>query len=97
MGEEEELKAILREAFGDSSSESDGESSCDLRRRVQVNDSSDEVVRPLSIFGDTHIWEPITEINGLWICRDFLSADKQTSLLSALENGEPMIIAFFFC
>ncbi|KAL8530903.1 hypothetical protein ACS0TY_007797 [Phlomoides rotata] len=87
MGEEEELKAVLREAFGDSSSESDGETSCDSRRRRgQVDDSSDEVVRPLSIFGDTHIWEPVTEINGLWICRDFLSADKQSSLLSALEK-----------
>ncbi|KAL8548623.1 hypothetical protein ACS0TY_007783 [Phlomoides rotata] len=87
MGEEEELKAVLREAFGDSSSESDGETSCDSRRRRgQVDDSRDEVVRPLSIFGDTHIWEPVTEINGLWICRDFLSADKQSSLLSALEK-----------
>ncbi|KAK6120215.1 hypothetical protein DH2020_046121 [Rehmannia glutinosa] len=87
MEEEEELKAILRNAFGDSSSESDGESSHDRRgRRVRVNDSSDEIVRPLSIFGDTHTWESITEINGLWICRDFLSVDLQSSLLSAFEK-----------
>ncbi|GFP85610.1 uncharacterized protein p8a3.02c [Phtheirospermum japonicum] len=75
---EEEIKAILREAFGDSSSDSDGESSHDRRRQ----NSCDE----LSIFGDTQIWEPITEINGLWICRDFLSADQQSSLLSDLER-----------
>ncbi|KAH6813964.1 2-oxoglutarate and oxygenase superfamily protein [Perilla frutescens var. frutescens] len=84
--EEEEMKAILREAFGDSSSDSDGEPSSDLRRRVGISDSSDEIARPLSIFGDSHIWEQITEINGLWICRDFLSADQQSSLLSALEK-----------
>ncbi|KAK6154196.1 hypothetical protein DH2020_013835 [Rehmannia glutinosa] len=77
----------LLAAFGDSSSDSDGESSHDRRgRRVRVNDSSDEIARPLSIFGDTHTWEPITEINGLWICRGFLSADQQSSLLSALQK-----------
>ncbi|KAL3644777.1 hypothetical protein CASFOL_009957 [Castilleja foliolosa] len=75
---EEEMKAILREAFGDSSSDSDGESVHDRRRQ----NSCDE----LSIFGDTQIWEPINEISGLWICRDFLSADQQDSLLSDLEQ-----------
>ncbi|KAH6763715.1 RING 1A [Perilla frutescens var. frutescens] len=86
MEEEEEMKAVLREAFGDSSSDSDGEPSTDPRRRVRICDSSDEITRPLSIFGDSHIWEEITEINGLWICRDFLSADQQSSLLSALRK-----------
>ncbi|KAL0459638.1 UNVERIFIED_CONTAM: putative protein P8A3.02c [Sesamum latifolium] len=84
--EEEELKAILREAFGDSSSDSDGESSHHRRGRVLVSDSTDEVVKPHSIFGDSDIWEPITEIKGLWICRDFLSTDQQASLISALEK-----------
>ncbi|PIN06681.1 tRNA (carboxymethyluridine(34)-5-O)-methyltransferase [Handroanthus impetiginosus] len=83
---EEELKAILREAFGDSSSDSDGEPSHDRPGRVKANDSSHEIVRPDTIFGDSHIWEPITEINGLWICRDLLSGDQQSSLLSALEK-----------
>ncbi|KAH6762431.1 RING 1A [Perilla frutescens var. hirtella] len=86
MEEEEEMKAVLREAFGDSSSDSDGEPSTDPRRRVRICNSSDEITRPLSIFGDSHIWEEITEINGLWICRDFLSADQQSSLLSALRK-----------
>ncbi|KAH6816550.1 RING 1A [Perilla frutescens var. frutescens] len=84
MKEEKEMKAVLREAFGDSSSDSDGEPSTGPRRRVRICDSSDEIARPLSIFGDSHIWEQITEINSLWICRDFLSADQQSSLLSAL-------------
>lgn len=85
---EEEVKAILREAFGDSSSESDEEPSRGLRRRARISDSGAEIARPLSIFGDSHTWEQITEINGLWICRDFLSADQQSSLLSSLERGE---------
>ncbi|KAG8389474.1 hypothetical protein BUALT_Bualt02G0233100 [Buddleja alternifolia] len=83
---EEELKAILKEAFGDSSSDSDGELPEDQPERFQVNDSSDGMVKPHSIFGDTHIWEPIKEINGLWICSDFLSADQQSTLLSAIEK-----------
>ena len=33
------------------------------------------------------IWEPIPEINGLWLCTDFLSPDKQSSLLSSIEEG----------
>ncbi|KAK4407034.1 hypothetical protein Sango_0284400 [Sesamum angolense] len=90
---EEELKGILREAFGDSSSDSDGESSHHRQGRVLVSDSTDEVVKPHSIFGDTDIWEPITEIKGLWICRDFLSTDQQASLISALQKGNEGICA----
>lgn len=79
-----ELRAILRDAFGDSSSDGDGESSDDLREPVGV----DAIVqrRQYSIFGDSRVWEPIPEINGLWICRDFLSTDQQSALLSALEK-----------
>ncbi|XP_041993209.1 uncharacterized protein LOC121743886 [Salvia splendens] len=82
-----EVKAMLKEAFGDSSSESDGEPSRGMRRRARISDSIDEIARPLSIFGDSHTWEQINEINGLWICREFLSADQQSSLLSSLEQG----------
>ncbi|KAL7151237.1 hypothetical protein ABFS83_04G018000 [Erythranthe nasuta] len=84
--EDDELKAILREAFGDSSSDSDGEPSPERRVRVQFNHSNSEIGTPESIFGDNSIWEPISEINGLSICRDFLCADQQCSLLSALEK-----------
>lgn len=90
--EEEEVKAMLREAFGDSSSESDGEPSRGRRRRIRINDSSDEVASPLSLFGDSHVWEQITEINGLWICREFLAADQQSSLLSSFEKGDSLIL-----
>ncbi|CAN1168716.1 Uncharacterized protein L905 [Linum perenne] len=32
------------------------------------------------------IWEPIVEIGGLWLCRDFLSPQQQSSLLSSLRQ-----------
>lgn len=92
--EGEEVKAILREAFGDSSSESDGEPSSCRRRRIRINDSSGEIASPLSLFGDSHVWEQVTEINGLWICRDFLTADQQSSLLSSFGKGDPLILLF---
>ncbi|XP_051118700.1 uncharacterized protein LOC127242958 [Andrographis paniculata] len=75
-----EMAAILRETFGDSQSDSDAEESESSRNRRPLHDSTH------SIFGDTHIWEPIPEISGLWISRDFLSADQQSALLSALEK-----------
>ncbi|XP_057535950.1 uncharacterized protein P8A3.02c [Amaranthus tricolor] len=30
-------------------------------------------------------WDPISEINGLWMCRDFLSLQQQSSLLSSIQ------------
>ncbi|KAL2535548.1 2-oxoglutarate (2OG) and Fe(II)-dependent oxygenase superfamily protein [Forsythia ovata] len=73
--EDDELKAVLREAFGDSS-----DSDCEL------GNSSNGIEKSQSIFGGSHTWEPITGISGLWICRDFLSPDEQSSLLSAIER-----------
>lgn len=32
-------------------------------------------------------WDPISEINGLWMCRDFLSLQQQSSLLSSIQAG----------
>lgn len=91
--EDDELKAVLKEAFGDSSSDGDGESPHDRRGREQVERSTSETARPLSIFGDSPVWEPVTEINGLCVCRDFLSDDQQSSLLSALEKGDLKVTA----
>ncbi|XVE73303.1 hypothetical protein DITRI_Ditri11bG0106800 [Diplodiscus trichospermus] len=31
-------------------------------------------------------WEQIEKINGLWLCRDFLSSQQQSSLISAVLN-----------
>ncbi|XP_073156106.1 uncharacterized protein P8A3.02c isoform X2 [Henckelia pumila] len=83
---DEELREILREAFGDSSADDDSDSWCGWRERIQSRDSIDEIAKTRSIFGESCCWEPITGINGLWVCRDFLSPDQQFSLLSALEK-----------
>ncbi|CAN1168714.1 Uncharacterized protein P8A3.02c [Linum perenne] len=42
------------------------------------------------------IWEPIVEIGGLWLCRDFLSPQQQSSLLSSLRQGMLTIPGFGF-
>ncbi|XP_022899080.1 alkylated DNA repair protein alkB homolog 8 isoform X1 [Olea europaea var. sylvestris] len=73
--DEDGLKAVLREAFGDSS-----DSDCEL------GGSSDGFEKSQPIFVESYTWEPITEISGLWICRDFLSPDQQSSLLSSIEK-----------
>ncbi|EPS71390.1 hypothetical protein M569_03370, partial [Genlisea aurea] len=62
----------LREALGDSSSESDGDSSHDIPRFHSIEGGG--------------AWETIDGIDGLSICRKFLSREDQSSLLSALEN-----------
>ncbi|KAF3436428.1 hypothetical protein FNV43_RR23520 [Rhamnella rubrinervis] len=33
-----------------------------------------------------HCWERIEEIEGLWLCRDFLSPQQQSSLISAIQE-----------
>ncbi|XP_031111373.1 alkylated DNA repair protein alkB homolog 8 [Ipomoea triloba] len=73
----EELKEILREAFGESS---DSEAEDELREL-----KSSSIVESESIFGAKRSWEQITEINGLWLCRDFLSSDQQCLLISAIQ------------
>lgn len=73
--EEQEVKTLLKDAFGESS------------------DEENEFEYPESGGGDksgcggTPIWERISEINGLWICRDFLSPQQQSSLLSSIHKG----------
>uniref|UniRef100_A0A1J3CCY0 Uncharacterized protein P8A3.02c n=1 Tax=Noccaea caerulescens TaxID=107243 RepID=A0A1J3CCY0_NOCCA len=61
----------LKAAFGDSS---DGEDFADRPEN-----------RSLGI-GDSTVWERVEEINGLWLCRNFLSIHHQSDLLSAILN-----------
>lgn len=42
------------------------------------------------------IWQEIAGINGLCLCRDFLSPQQQTSLLSAIQSGAFFAIVFYF-
>ncbi|VVA99438.1 unnamed protein product [Arabis nemorensis] len=66
--------AHLKAAFGDSS---DGE---DIGADRQEKESLGT--------GDSTAWEQVKEINGLWLCRNFLSIAQQSDLLSAiLDEG----------
>lgn len=40
----------------------------------------------------TQSWVPTEEIKGLWLCRDFLSPQNQSSLLSTIQNGAFLIL-----
>ncbi|KAJ6329144.1 hypothetical protein OIU77_010759 [Salix suchowensis] len=70
----EEEKALLRRIFGDSSDSEDKE------------DSIDDVGCQFTSDPNCPTWEPVNEIKGLWLCRDFLSPHQQSTLLSAIQN-----------
>ncbi|XP_078175618.1 2-oxoglutarate (2OG) and Fe(II)-dependent oxygenase superfamily protein isoform X1 [Carex rostrata] len=63
----------LREAFGESSSESDDGESLSL---LSCQDSEFEIP----------VLEPVHGIQGLWFCSNFLSSENQSSLLSAIYH-----------
>ncbi|KAL6271817.1 hypothetical protein ACE6H2_028728 [Prunus campanulata] len=55
--------------------------------RQVFGDSSDGEDLELGDGSDpSHCWEPIKEIKGLWLCRDFLPPQRQSSLLSTIQN-----------
>ncbi|XP_071921394.1 uncharacterized protein P8A3.02c [Coffea arabica] len=74
---EEEVRMLLQDAFGELSDGEGGE-------EAQERKSQD--LNKLSIFGEIQNWERIDQIKGLWLCRDFLSPDQQSSLLSAIQK-----------
>ncbi|KAL4366742.1 hypothetical protein GQ457_05G002220 [Hibiscus cannabinus] len=64
---------VLREVFGESSSDSE-----DFDPQLE----DEQIIDPIPS------WEQIKEINGLWLCRDFLSPQHQSSLVSSvLKEG----------
>ena len=75
---EEGVRMLLQDAFGELSDGEGGE-------EAQERKSQD--LNKLSIFGEIQNWERIDQIKGLWLCRDFLSPDQQSSLLSAIQKG----------
>ncbi|KAG5587685.1 hypothetical protein H5410_048119 [Solanum commersonii] len=82
----DELQTILTEAFGDSSN-SEGE---EEEQFLHVHSAENKVNGKAltgSVFGETHNWERISEIDGLWLCKDFLSPDQQSKLLSSIQQG----------
>ncbi|KAL7228192.1 hypothetical protein ACSBR2_007000 [Camellia fascicularis] len=78
----EEYRTILTDVFGESS-DSEGD---ELQKHQIQFESPNNGVQSESIFGENPSWERVAEINGLWLCRDFLSLDQQSSLLSTIER-----------
>lgn len=77
---------ILTEAFGDSSN-SEGEEEEQFLHVHSVENKVNGKALIRSVFGETHNWERISEIDGLWLCKDFLSPDQQSKLLSSIQQG----------
>ncbi|KAL8160680.1 hypothetical protein V2J09_002217 [Rumex salicifolius] len=81
---EEEQRKLIKDVFGSSSSESEDDP------ELQQIPSSYPSIIDEQLFSNSPIanpnWLPITGINGLWLCRDFLSADHQSLLLSLIEK-----------
>ncbi|ERN02189.1 hypothetical protein AMTRI_Chr02g265420 [Amborella trichopoda] len=48
--------------------------------------SESEIDTPQSQPAMNYSWERLDEINGLWICRGFIQPERQSSLLSAIEQ-----------
>ncbi|KAJ8543302.1 hypothetical protein K7X08_005825 [Anisodus acutangulus] len=80
----EELKTILTEAFGESS-DSEGEEQRQLLHTHCAENRVNGKALSGSVYGESHSWERISEINGLWLCKDFLSPDQQSNLLSSIQ------------
>ncbi|XP_050203733.1 uncharacterized protein P8A3.02c [Mercurialis annua] len=80
----EDQERLLKQVFGDSSeSDADEEHQPPSPYNSEVNDDEchstvDQATNPT--------WEPIKQINGLWLCRDFLSSEQQFTLLSQIQN-----------
>lgn len=53
--------------------------------KAAFGDSSDD--EHLADRETTAVWERVEKINGLWLCRNFLSVHHQSDLLSAILNG----------
>ncbi|XAR61323.1 tRNA (carboxymethyluridine(34)-5-O)-methyltransferase [Bertholletia excelsa] len=75
-------RTLINDVFGESSDREGDESQ---NQQPVLGDLYERVQSP-SVFGESSIWERVNEINGLWVCRDFLSPEQQSSLLSAIEN-----------
>ncbi|XP_042516217.1 alkylated DNA repair protein alkB homolog 8 [Macadamia integrifolia] len=76
--EEEEQKQILIDASGELPDNQED-------KHRHFGDAAD-CNQPGTPSKRVPIWHRIEEVNGLWLCREFLSPEQQSSLLSAIEN-----------
>ncbi|KAG6512580.1 alkylated DNA repair protein alkB homolog 8 isoform X3 [Zingiber officinale] len=83
-GGDEIRRRALEEAFGESSDD-DGAGGGEEEEESDPSSSACSLLleercgRPLK-------WEMVDGVKGLWLCRDFLSAAQQSSLLSAIQH-----------
>lgn len=82
-------KTLLKEVFGESS-----DSDSDTEQRQQQH-QLDEEDGDHSNVSQNPSWQRIKEIGGLCLCRDFLSPQQQSYLLSAIQSGAPPSPPFF--
>lgn len=80
-------KTLLKQVFGDSSESEDNN---EQQEQEEIENSVCD-----STVGDNPTWEPIKEIKGLWLCRDFLSSHQQCTLLSSIQNGAFRVLNAF--
>ncbi|XP_030543326.1 uncharacterized protein P8A3.02c [Rhodamnia argentea] len=73
---------LVKQAFGESSDEEGGQ----LGGLEAPEGSERERLPHRSTPRRSPTWAPIEEIDGLWLCGDFLSPEQQHSLLSAVEE-----------
>ncbi|KAH9298187.1 hypothetical protein KI387_029869, partial [Taxus chinensis] len=66
------LASALRDVFGDSDSDSDSSF------HTQVGSKEKQVIET--------VWEQVKEINGLWLCKNFLSPQQQEELLHCIQQ-----------
>ncbi|KAJ4968417.1 hypothetical protein NE237_015118 [Protea cynaroides] len=75
----EEQKQILKDVFGESSDSQED-------KHTHLEEAANDCNQPRAPNKSVPIWHRIEEVNGLWLCREFLSPEQQSSLLSAIEN-----------
>ncbi|CAH2071952.1 unnamed protein product [Thlaspi arvense] len=71
---DDEQEQHLKAAFGDSSDD-------DEQQHL-----ADRPEKETPAIGDSTEWERVEDIDGLWLCRNFLSVHHQSDLLSAILN-----------
>lgn len=73
---------LLREVFGESSDEENDHedySNVDYSLTLEPPIEHSDELNPN--------WTQISDVPGLWICHDFISAEEQASLVSEIEKG----------
>ncbi|CAI8586826.1 unnamed protein product [Vicia faba] len=79
--EEQHQKTVLEKVFGHSSSDEDTN---DVRSEFDFDSDSNSN----NCKEKKNNWEPIEEVKGLWMLRNFLSIHQQSRLLSAIESEQ---------